>query len=81
MRELEFLSSHLPQSDLDCYGEDLLRKFAAHGAYLRQNVPWCAALEQELFEHYVLCPRVNDEDLSFYSKLFFNALWERIAPL
>lgn len=81
MRELEFLSSHLPQSDLDCYGEDLLRKFAAHGAYLRQNVPWCAALEQELFDHYVLCPRVNDEDLSFYSKLFFDTLWERIAPL
>jgi len=81
MTELEFLRSHLPQSDLDCYGDDLLRQFAAHGEYLRKNVSWCASLEQELFEHYVLCPRVNDEDLSFYSKLFFDALWERIAPL
>ena len=81
MTELEFLHSHLPQSDLDCYGEDLLRQFAEHGAYLRKNVPWCKELEQELFEHYVLSPRINDEDLSFYSQLFFDALWKRIAPM
>ena len=80
MTELEFLHSHLPQSDLDCYA-DVLRQFAEHGAYLRKNVPWCALLEQELFDHYVLCPRVNDEDLSFYGKIFFDALWERIAPM
>ena len=80
MTELEFLRSHLPQSDLDCHA-DVLRQFAEHGAYLRQNVFWCALLEQELFDHYVLCPRVNDEDLSFYGKTFFDALWERILPL
>ena len=43
MTELEFLHSHLPQSDLDCYA-DVLRQFAEHGAYLRKNVPWCDLL-------------------------------------
>ena len=81
MTELEFLRSHLPQSDLDCYDDALMLQFAEHGAYLRQNVSWCKELEQELFDHYVLCPRVNDEDLSFYGKTFFDALWERIAPM
>lgn len=80
MTELEFLRSHLPQSDLDCYA-DILLQFAEHGAYLRHNVSWCKKLEQELFDHYVLCPRVNDEELSFYGKTFFDALWQRIAPM
>lgn len=81
MTEMEFLRKSLPQSDLDCYDDGLLRQFAEHGAYLRQNVPWCASLEQALFEHYVLCPRVNDEDLSFCGKIFFDALFDRIRDL
>ena len=81
MTELEFLRRSLPQSDWDCYGEAFLQQFAEHGQMLRRAVPWCKGLDPELFDHYVLCPRVNDEDLSFYGKIFFDALWERIAPM
>ena len=78
---MEFLRRNLPQSDLDCYEETLFQQFAAHALMLRETAPWCKALEQELFDHYVLFPRVNDEDLSFHRKLFYDALWPRIAPL
>ena len=80
-RAMEFLLTHLPESDLDCYPFSLFLRFADHALALRQQAPWCAGLEEELFLHYVLFPRVNDEDLSFHRALFHDALWERISAL
>ncbi len=80
-KALEFLREHLPQSDLDCYPEELLAQFVDHALFLRKTAAWCAGLEQEIFDHYVLFPRVNDEDLSFHRKLFYDALWPRIQGM
>lgn len=78
---MNFLRTHLPQSDLDCYDDALFLRFADHALALRDHAPWCAALDEEIFLHYVLFPRVNDEDLSFHREVFRNALWERIVNL
>lgn len=80
-RAMAFLRGHLPQSDLDCYPEALLERFARHALFLRRTAPWCAGLDWEVFAHYVLFPRVNDEDLSFYSRTFYDALWPRVRDL
>lgn len=80
-RAMEFLREHLPESDLDCYPPSLFLSFADHALALRREAPWCAGLEQELFDHYVLFPRVNDEDLSFHRALFRDALWPRLSGL
>ena len=60
---MEFLRDHLPESDLDCYPFDLFLAFADQALSVRREAPWCAALDEEIFCHYVLFPRVNDEDL------------------
>lgn len=78
---MEFLLTHLPESDLDCYPFSLFLQFVDHALALRQQAPWCQALDEEIFLHYVLFPRVNDEDLSFHRAIFHDALWERIAAL
>ncbi|MBR2895647.1 MAG: transglutaminase domain-containing protein [Oscillospiraceae bacterium] len=78
---MEFLLTHLPQSDLDCYDHTLFLCFVDHALALREHAPWCAELEEEIFLHYVLFPRVNDEDLSFHRALFHDTLWERIRTL
>ena len=78
---MDFLRTHLPQSDLDCYDDSLFLRFANHALALRERAPWCAALDEEIFLHYVLFPRVNDEDLSFHREIFQNALWDRIVNL
>lgn len=78
---LDFLRTHLPQSDLDSYDEALFLLFVDHALALRESAPWCAALDEEIFFHYVLFPRVNDEDLSFHREIFRAALWERIVNL
>ena len=78
---MEFLRDHLPESDLDCYPFDLFLAFADQALSVRREAPWCAALDEEIFCHYVLFPRVNDEDLSFHRALFHDALWPRVKDL
>lgn len=77
-RAMEFLRDHLPDSDLDCYPFSLFLRFADHALALREAAPWCGALEWEIFAHYVLFPRVNDEGLSFHRALFHADLWPRV---
>lgn len=78
---MEFLRGHLPESDLDSYPPELFLQFTDHALHLRETAPWCAALDWEIFAHYVLFPRVNDEDLSFHRQLFCDSLWPRIENL
>lgn len=78
---MKFLLEHLPLSDKINYSLELFLQFADHALHLRENIPWCAELDQEIFDHYVLFPRVNDEDLSFHRKLFFDAVWPRIKDI
>lgn len=78
---MEFLWTHLPESDLGCYPFTLFLQFADHALFLRENVPWCKALDEEIFLHYVLFPRINDEDLSFHRQIFYDALWPRVCGL
>lgn len=78
---MEFLFTHLPLSDLDCYDHSLFLRFTDHALALRESAPWCAALDDDIFYHYVLFPRVNDEDLSFHREIFRAALWDRVKDL
>lgn len=78
---MEFLLGHLPASDLDCYPFELFLDFAGHALFLRENDSVCGALDWELFAHYVLFPRVNDEDLSPHRALFYQALSPRLAGI
>ena len=76
-----FLRSHLPQSDISCYPAQLFSDFADHAIFLREQVPWCRELDWDIFAHYVLFPRINDEELSYYSSIFYNAIYPRIQNL
>ena len=80
-RAMEFLYTHLPQSDLDTYPAALFLQFADHALTMRRTLPWCAELPEELFDHYVLFPRVNDEDLSFHRQHFSEALLNRVHAM
>ena len=79
-QELIFIRQALPE-DWDSYPQSLFEAFAAHSCMLRQTVPWCASLSREAYEQYVLCPRVNDEDLSDHRALFYSQLWDRVKGL
>ncbi|MCI8623628.1 MAG: transglutaminase domain-containing protein [Provencibacterium sp.] len=80
-RAMEFLSQSLPESDRDSYPPALFLSFCDHALRLRETVEECRRLDEELFFHYVLFPRVNDEDLSDHRALFYRELWPRVAGL
>lgn len=80
-RAMEFLQDHLPSSDLYGYPAELFLEFVRHGVFLRGAAPWCGGLDWPVFAHYVLFPRVNDEDLSFHRRIFFDGLWPRVKDL
>lgn len=79
-QELTFIRQALPE-DWDSYPTSLFEAFAAHSFMLRRTVPWCASLSREAYQQYVLCPRVNDEDLSDHRALFYSQLWDRVKDL
>lgn len=78
---LDFLWRTLPVSDLDCYPFELFMEFVSHAAMLRETLPWCRSLGEDVFLHYVLYPRVNDEDLSSHRPLFYQQLIDRVNGL
>lgn len=51
LRAMEFLYTHLPESDLDCYPPQLFLRFADQALSLRGEALWCAELEEEIFCH------------------------------
>ncbi len=80
-RAMEFLYHALSISDLDSYPFSLFNDFFTHAFRLREKAAWCRALDEELFFHYVLFPRINDEDLSPHRELFYRELWPRVEGL
>lgn len=76
-----FLAGTMPQSDLDCYPFDLFLEFANHAVMLRKFIPWCVELEEDIFRHYVLYHRVNDEDIVSHRPLFFHKIYDRVKDL
>ena len=73
--ELEYLYASMPLSDAANYPPELFEGFAAHGRFLRENVPWCRDLSEELYLNQVLFHRVNDEEISDCRALFYEKLW------
>ncbi|WP_300685272.1 transglutaminase domain-containing protein [Acutalibacter sp. 1XD8-36] len=80
-RYCRHIVSVLPECDTADYPPELFRRFAEHGAMLRQEWAWCVELPEEMFLGWVLCPRVNNEELSDCRGLFHEQLAPRVKGL
>ncbi len=80
-RGMEFLLTHLPASDLDLYPYEMFLDFSKHAMKFWGRLKYREELEEDIFLHYVLFPRVNDEDLSFHREIFYNALAPRLEGI
>ncbi len=78
---LRFLYLTLPLSDLGDYAPGFFLQELRHSLWLRKNIPYCRELPEELFLLYVLCPRVNTEELRPCRKEFYSALQGRVKGL
>ena len=78
---LSYLYATLPSADLGDYSPRFFREAARQALAARREFPWCAALPESLFLREVLCPRVNNEELSPCRELFCSQLAPRVKGL
>lgn len=78
---LEFLYAYMPLADMVDYSGDfhLMNVRAARRA--ADEMPWGKQVSEELFRHFVLPVRVNNEPLDSARVLFYEELKERVKHL
>jgi transglutaminase-like putative cysteine protease len=78
---LEFLYAYMPLSDLADYDGDFFLKQVDAAFRARDYFPWGKTVPDDLFRHFVLVYRINNEDLDTARMAFFEELKERIRPM
>lgn len=78
---LKFLYAYMPINDLadndgDYFLEQVNLSFEA-----RETFSWCKDLPEDIFRHFVLPVRVNNEDLDSSRRVFFKELTPRVKDL
>lgn len=71
-----YFCATLPLTDVFDTPFDVLAAHARHALMLREGEGPAAGLPEDIFVHYVACPRINNEPLDRCRE----ALWETLAP-
>lgn len=69
----------LPLTDVYDTGLDLIASYARQAIDLRRESPWCRDAPEDVFVHFVACPRVNNEAITDCWPALRDALGARLA--
>ncbi|MDR1171599.1 MAG: transglutaminase-like domain-containing protein [Bacteroidales bacterium] len=78
---LEFLYAYMPLSDLADYDGDFFLKQVDAAFAARDFFAWGKMIPEDIFRHFVLVYRVNNEGLDTARTVFFNELKDRVKGL
>ncbi|MDR1592948.1 MAG: transglutaminase domain-containing protein [Prevotellaceae bacterium] len=78
---LEFLFAYMPLNDLADYDGDFFLSQVRAAFEARDFFEWGAKVPEEIFRHFVLVYRVNNENLDSARIVFFNELKDRVKNL
>ncbi|HRY97892.1 MAG TPA: transglutaminase domain-containing protein [Bacteroidales bacterium] len=78
---LKFLYAFMPLSDLADYDGAFYLDIVRTSFAIRDTFPWGRRVPEELFRHFVLPCRVNNENLDSSRRVFFRELKERVKNL
>jgi transglutaminase-like putative cysteine protease len=78
---LEFLFAYMPLNDLSDYDGDYYLSQVRAAFEARDFFEWGARIPEEIFRHFVLVYRVNNENLDSARIVFFNELKDRVKNL
>ncbi len=78
---LEFLYAFMPLSDLADYNGGFFLKNVRTAFKAREFFSWGKQVPENIFRHFVLPYRVNNENLDTSREVFFNELKDRIKDL
>jgi len=81
LQAMNFLYAYMPLSDLADYKPDFFLRNVRASLKAREEMPWTKSLPEEIYLHYVLPVRVNNENLDSFRFTMYDELKERVKNL
>ena len=78
---LQFLYAYMPLSDLADYDGEFFLQQVRYAFKAREEFSWGKSVPEDIFRHFVLVYRVNNENLDTARMVFFHELKDRIKDL
>ncbi|MDP3437191.1 MAG: transglutaminase domain-containing protein [Bacteroidales bacterium] len=78
---LMFLYAYMPIGDIADYNPDLFLEAVRHSFKMRRKMPWGKSIPEDIFRHFVLPLRANNEALDSSRVLFYKELKGRVKNL
>lgn len=78
---MEFLYAYMPLSDLADYEPAFYLDQVRYAFRAREEMPWGKEIPEDVFRHFVLVYRVNNENLDTARMLMFRELKERVKGM
>lgn len=75
---MKFLYATMPLRDAGEYDFSVFLSYVDHALMLKESMPWCMDLPEDLFLHYVLYYRINTEDINPCRTFFYQQLKDMI---
>lgn len=76
-----FLYAYMPMGDVTDYDGDFYLRNVRTTFQIAKEMPWGDRIPEDIFRHYLLPLRVNNENLDDSRKLFYDELKERVSDL
>ena len=78
---MEFLYAYMPLSDLADYEPQFYLQQVRYAFKAREEMPWGKDIPEDVFRHFVLVYRVNNENLDTARMVFYRELKERVKDM
>ncbi len=78
---LQFLYAFMPLSDLSNYSSDFFLKNVRLAFAARDTFAWGQSIPEDVFRHFVLPYRINNEDIDSSRAVFLEELYPRIKDM
>lgn len=78
---LTFMYAYMPIGDITDYSGDFYLKNIRSSFLARNEMPWGDSIPEDIFHHFVLPVRINNENLDESRMVFFDELKDRVKGL
>lgn len=78
---LMFLYAYMPTGDITDYSGDYYLENIRLSEQARQEMPWGKVIPEDVYRHFVLPIRINNENLDDSRRVFYNELKDRVKGL
>ena len=78
---MEFLYAYMPLSDLADYEPSFYLQQVRYAFKAREEMPWGKDVPEDVFRHFVLVYRVNNENLDTARMVFYRELKDRVGGM